>query len=452
MSSLLAGRRLLFRSVLLLFVGVVLVGVLLDRLLLHNEQVYEQQANLPWLTANFDLLEQRLAAQTHAGSLDVVSQFGQQFGLQAKVIALDDIAMPEKIQQRLGRGEIVELFMSSGRAQYYRRIQSGEHQQAVISLQENGAQDSDADAGGSWRWLSTVYYLSVLALLIWWLRPLLKDIENLNTAARRLGEDIHAETPELEQVSELKVLSATFSRMARQIRTMVTGQKEMTNALSHELRTPLARVKFGIAVLNEQVNDNVRTELGRINSDISEFDTLIGRMLDYARLDDPALYFQPQFIPVEPWLQSLCSKARSNEQGIETLLEIGDKATEVYADSTLLTLAVSNLYSNALRYARSSIRIRCKQNDNQWTLLVEDDGPGIPEEKLSEVFKAFTRLDESRDRGTGGHGLGLAVVARIAALHNGDVRAERSDIGGARFVFSMPADAASNSAYTQVPQ
>jgi signal transduction histidine kinase len=78
------------------------------------------------------------------------------------------------------------------------------------------------------------------------------------------------------------------------------------------------------------------------------------------------------------------------------------------------------------------------EQENGYVLAVEDDGPGIPEAERESVFKAFARLDDSRNRGTGGYGLGLAIVARVAALHRGTAKVERSELGGARVVVSWP--------------
>lgn len=103
-----------------------------------------------------------------------------------------------------------------------------------------------------------------------------------------------------------------------------------------------------------------------------------------------------------------------------------------------MDLALSNLVVNACRYAATRIRISFERGETGYALAVEDDGPGIPEAQRDAVFKAFARLDDSRNRDTGGYGLGLAIVARIAALHGGSARAERSALGGARIVVAWP--------------
>jgi two-component system sensor kinase ParS len=105
----------------------------------------------------------------------------------------------------------------------------------------------------------------------------------------------------------------------------------------------------------------------------------------------------------------------------------------------LMELALSNLLANALRYARSDVRVTAARTGNLYRLVVEDDGDGIPEGDRATVFRAFARLDNSRNRDTGGFGLGLAIVARIAALHRGRVSAEASTaLGGARIALEWP--------------
>lgn len=104
-----------------------------------------------------------------------------------------------------------------------------------------------------------------------------------------------------------------------------------------------------------------------------------------------------------------------------------------------MELALSNLLANALRYARQKVNVTIAREKDQYRLVVEDDGEGIPEGDRQAIFRAFTRLDTSRNRDTGGFGLGLAIVARIAALHRGRVVAEASTtLGGAKLALEWP--------------
>ncbi|MCH1994655.1 ATP-binding protein, partial [Achromobacter xylosoxidans] len=104
-----------------------------------------------------------------------------------------------------------------------------------------------------------------------------------------------------------------------------------------------------------------------------------------------------------------------------------------------MTRALSNLVQNAVRYARERVEVALLPTcDGGFELIVDDDGPGIPPTDRERVFEPFIRLDESRDRGTGGAGLGLAIVQRVAASHGGSIRVCDSPLGGARFVLRWP--------------
>ncbi len=430
------GRRFMFRSLLLLFLGLVAVGFVLDNVLQRADQRSSDSEQLAWIGASALLLEQQLSQHAASDWSTVLKAFSEQSSVQVSVLSMEQLAMPGSVNAALRARDTVPLYGAGGQVQYLRMLkqQAPGDSPRVLSF----SLDKQNVAKPTWHWLSYLYYAAVFCLLAWWMRPLVRDIELLNSAAEKLGQDIHADTPELKKVKELSALATAFGNMADRLRAMVLGQKEMTNALSHELRTPLARAKFAIAVLDQQVDPKLREELQKVGADINEFDALVARMLDYARLDDPATHFQPQLISVRPWLEDLCAKTRSDELGLVYCIDVDPIAERVYADEVLLALAFSNLFSNALRYARSTIHIQCDGNAKQWRLRVADDGPGIPEAELDNVFKPFTRLDKSRDRDTGGHGLGLAIVARIAALHGGECVVGRSPQAGAQFQIRIP--------------
>ncbi len=106
-------------------------------------------------------------------------------------------------------------------------------------------------------------------------------------------------------------------------------------------------------------------------------------------------------------------------------------------DPRLMGLALSNLLTNAYRYAEQDVRCSVQGDANGYSIVVEDDGKGIPDSERKTVLKAFTRLDDSRNRETGGYGLGLAIVSRIASLHGGGINVSESDaLGGAKFELS----------------
>ena len=137
-------------------------------------------------------------------------------------------------------------------------------------------------------------------------------------------------------------------------------------------------------------------------------------------------------VPLEPWLEQVAGKFGDPGKSLVVECEPGLDTAEM--DPRLMELAASNLLSNAERHAAARMRLRIARRGDGFEMLVDDDGGGIPEAARETVFKAFTRLDDSRSRKTGGYGLGLAIVARIAALHGGDASVGQSaDLGGASF-------------------
>jgi signal transduction histidine kinase len=220
---------------------------------------------------------------------------------------------------------------------------------------------------------------------------------------------------------------------------LIQTQKEMTAALSHEIRTPLARVRFAAAVLEGEVDPSLRDQLRAVNTDVQQIDDLISDMLDYARLDHPGLRMNCQAVPLAPWLRQILVSSPPHQRTVNVS---HDGLETAWMEPRLMELAVSNLLANAVRYARSSVQLSVAREKDLYRLVVEDDGEGIPESARASVFRAFTRLDTSRNRETGGFGLGLAIVARIASLHRGRVIAGASDrLGGARLAMEWPGPA-----------
>jgi two-component system sensor kinase ParS len=160
-------------------------------------------------------------------------------------------------------------------------------------------------------------------------------------------------------------------------------------------------------------------------------------MLSYARLDHPDIGMHWQSVPPGPWLERIAAKLDPDGDRIEVFMT--DAPDEVRMDCGLMELALSNLLFNALRYAGTRVRCSVAKEADGYRLSVEDDGPGIPEQARQEVFRAFTRIDDSRSRDTGGSGLGLAIVARVAELHGGNAGVDESpDLKGARFSLRWP--------------
>jgi two-component system, OmpR family, sensor histidine kinase RstB len=240
----------------------------------------------------------------------------------------------------------------------------------------------------------------------------------------------------LNQITHRQYTQKTLATEA----SLASAQRELTRAVSHELKTPVARLRLGLEMAQLAEDDaECQQRLLGMDKDIHELETLIDEILLYARLDHTQLRFNLR--PCN--LHQLADETRAR---IETLFPNKTwsitttlpPTLNIEAEPRYLARLLQNLISNAARHARSRVEIHLGQDSQHYVLRVDDDGPGIPADQRDAIFQTFVRLDQSRARDTGGHGLGLAIAQRIAAGHHGQLRVETSPLGGARFIFSWP--------------
>lgn len=285
-----------------------------------------------------------------------------------------------------------------------------------------------------------------LAIAVWlWVRPVYRDLEALRQTARSLGEgDFSARAPAARNTS-FELLAATLNAMAERVQRLIATQKELSSAISHELRTPIARMRFALEMLAET---DVREERERLwqmmEADLDELDNLIDSSLTYARFEreQPELHLSTtDFIP---WLEEQVDDIRILSGKLALTLDTSSlpRSLRVELDRKSMPFAVRNLLRNAIKYAQQRIAISAELIDGRVLIHVDDDGIGIPPEDRENVFSAFTRLDRSRDRTTGGYGLGLAIARLVLELHGGRASAHESPLGGARFTLEWPAQPA----------
>ena len=250
----------------------------------------------------------------------------------------------------------------------------------------------------------------------------------LNTKVKVVGED------------EIAHLAATFNSMTEHIRRLIESQRELTRAVSHELRTPVARIRFAVDMLADTDDyDDRMSQRDYIDQDIESLNGLIDEILTYAKLEEGS----PKMDWEDVDLQELVSQIvrETNALGKPVTVKVGkvQKGVFAQADRRYLHRVLQNLAGNAIRYAESTIIISAGLEKNEAFISVEDDGQGIPEKDREKVFIPFARLDDSRTRASGGYGLGLSIVSRIAFWFNGRMSVDESPtLGGARFIMKWP--------------
>jgi len=271
--------------------------------------------------------------------------------------------------------------------------------------------------------------LSVVAVspLAWlFARRLAGPITAFAAAAERLGRDPRAPPLSLSGSAEVAAAANAFNEMQERLRRYVEDRTAMIGAVAHDLRTPLTRLRFRI----ETTPDDVRAKL---ESDIDQMEAMISATLAFVR--DTSRPAERTKLELASLLESVMDEAA--ETGGDATAEESDKIV-IEGDPIALKRLVTNLVENALKYGGTA-RGRVYRQTGGAVLEIDDNGPGVPSSELDRVFEPFFRGEPSRNRETGGIGLGLAVVRSLARAHGGDVTLLNRPEGGLRARVTLPA-------------
>ncbi|MCE4057037.1 ATP-binding protein [Pseudomonas sp. Au-Pse12] len=277
---------------------------------------------------------------------------------------------------------------------------------------------------------------TLLAIVLYfWVRPHWRDLERLRLAAERFGGNDLGTRLHLSRRSNIRDLAQHFNRMAARIEGLIANQRELTNAVSHELRTPIARLSFELDQLQQQPDPEENRELiADMYADLGELEDMVSELLSYASLEHGAAAINRENIQAQSWLDSVVGSVALEAEAAGVQLLIRSCQVEyVRIEPRFMARAVINLLRNAIRYADRRVEVSLVRLDHGYEVRVNDDGPGVPVDGREKIFEPFSRLDASRDRRTGGFGLGLALVRRVSQWHGGKVEVLDSEWGGASF-------------------
>lgn len=280
--------------------------------------------------------------------------------------------------------------------------------------------------------------LGVYGLIV----PMQRKLRQVNQALNIMRKgDMTVRVP-VEGYDEMASLASSYNSMSDHIQRLIESQRELMRAVSHELRTPVARIRFATEMLaDEDEYEHRLQQVEMIDKDIEALNTLIDEIMTYAKLEQgtPSLDFN-NIILVDVLEQVVVETEALKTNKIIDLDPLSDDV-RVDAERRYLHRVVQNLVGNAIRYCDQRVNISggVDQETGMAFVCVEDDGPGIPEEDRKRIFEAFARLDDSRTRASGGYGLGLSIVSRIAYWFGGTIQVDQSPrFKGARFTMSWP--------------
>lgn len=249
------------------------------------------------------------------------------------------------------------------------------------------------------------------------------------------GKGLHLRVPVPVRDDEISALASTINAMLARIESSVRRQDAFVADAAHELRTPLATLRARIEV-DQMRAESVDSELfAQLLGDVDRMSELVDQLLLLARSEVSLVGADLEPVDVD----DLVVRAAANFDHRTVHLEVQPVTpVQIRGQLTLLQQVLPNLLANAARYAHARVEVSVETDDEWVAVVVDDDGPGIPAADRERVFERFIRLDDSRERGTGGYGLGLAIVAQIVEMNHGRVTAEASPLGGARIRVELP--------------
>ena len=267
--------------------------------------------------------------------------------------------------------------------------------------------------------------LVLFAIAILFMRNQIRPIRRLAIAADSFGKGREVENFRPAGASEVRQAAQAFILMRDRLKRQLAQRTEMLAGVSHDLRTPLTRMKLGLAMLGD------RPEVEDLKSDVMDMEQMVEAYLAFAR-GEGAEAAEPA--DLGELLNDVVSGARREGALIDLHVE-GELTLPLRSNA--VKRGITNLITNARRYGKH-VWVRAGRRQSAVEVLVDDDGPGIPESDREEVFKPFLRLEGSRNQSTGGVGLGLTIARDVARSHGGDVVLSDSPQGGLRAAFRLP--------------
>ena len=273
-----------------------------------------------------------------------------------------------------------------------------------------------------WMTGSSILLTSVALLFM---RNQIRPIRRLADAAEAIGKGREVPWFKIEGSSEVRQAGAALMVMRDRLKRQITQRTAMLAGVSHDLRTPLTRMRLQIELMGATAD----TE--ELTSDIDEMEQMLGAYLAFARGEEAEAAIP---VDIAELLEDIAASARRQNPNVALNAPQG---INIILRRNAVKRCLTNLVSNALRYG-SRAEITASAQDHVVSILIDDDGPGIAPERREDMFRPFTRLEESRNPATGGIGLGLTIARDIARFHGGDVVLEDSPLGGLRARMWVP--------------
>lgn len=365
--------------------------------------------------------------------------------------------LDEEGRDLLGRAVPQELLLRLGRERRHMGQMGGMHGRPPMAIGVGAGRHlllvPDFQGANLWRVLGRprVFALPLLVtallsgILCYWLaRYLLQPVNQLREASRAMaaGDFAQRVAPGLGgRRDEIAGLAHDFDHMAARIEKLMASQMQLLGDISHELRSPLARLVVALELAQQKQGTEASAEFERIALETERMNELIGQVLAITRMETGAGKIERETLEVNALLEYLVENCNF-ELGADdrSVVIAAAEAATIEGDPALITSALENVIRNAARYTApgTTVEVDARAGEGWLVIRVRDHGPGIPGAMLEQVFDPFVRVGEARDRGSGGHGLGLAIARRAIVLHGGEIEAANHADGGLQITIRLP--------------
>ena len=294
--------------------------------------------------------------------------------------------------------------------------------------------------------------VALMSILLTWygfFRNVTQPLRRLRMVTRQLADgNLSARVGEglVQRRDEVADLARDVDRMAGRIESLVGAHQRLIRDVSHELRSPLARLNVALELARQSAGPAHSAPFDRIERESERLNDLIGQLLMLTRLESESGMGERGDVDLVELIgeiaQDVDFEARSNQKGVVTAI-VG-KEMRLNGNRELLRQALENLVRNAVRYTGIDTEVEvslrgCESGGRRWGVIeVRDHGPGVPESELVNIFRPFYRVGDSRERQSGGAGVGLAISDRAVQLHGGTLKATNAPEGGLVMEMELP--------------
>ncbi len=420
-------RSLSLSLIVVVIASIIAFGWILNQIYVHSSVVQSSPENSIQLKNATELFS---VVDSSADKQSFVDHWNSSSQIQLTLIQRENFPLPKELETSFSAEKPLVLESDEGIGIHF-PLSAGDEILAVAIPEDNVvAQENNLELV-----LTLSFYGGVTTIILIWIWPLVHQLVRLREAAGLFGKGDLGARVKLNRISYIREIETEFNRMADRIQSLINDNKLLSRAVSHDLKTPVARLRFGLDALTETESEQLRKRYAeRVNRDLEEMESLIETLLQYARLDESRIQLSSESICLAKLTELLVQTQMVKDLQMD--FESHVECAEISADKRYITMLINNLLSNALRHASARVRVSLVETKSRYLLSFEDDGTGIPDTERENVLKPFWRGEKGRAQK--GHGMGLAIVSRIAEWHGANLQISDSEgLGGACITLSF---------------